>query len=121
MPHWCRICGRAKSNESFSGKGHSTHICKACQALPREEREAIEQEDEIFAFLTQSHISPKNVARLRQLASSRNKRTAMLAQVALDVALLKPHKRGRIKHIAAANRELLAKLEDTGLIHAHGS
>ena len=27
-----------KSNESFSGKGHATHICKACAKLPPEEK-----------------------------------------------------------------------------------
>ena len=28
--HYCRICGQHKANEKFSGKGHATHICKAC-------------------------------------------------------------------------------------------
>ena len=28
--HYCKICGERKSNESFSGKGHAVHICKAC-------------------------------------------------------------------------------------------
>jgi hypothetical protein len=28
--HYCRICGEYKANEKFSGKGHATHICKAC-------------------------------------------------------------------------------------------
>ena len=32
--HYCKICGEHKANEKFSGKGHSTHICKACHALP---------------------------------------------------------------------------------------
>ena len=26
--HYCKICGEYKSNESFSGKGHTQHICK---------------------------------------------------------------------------------------------
>lgn len=36
--HYCKICGEYKANEKFSGKGHAAHICKACAALPLEER-----------------------------------------------------------------------------------
>jgi hypothetical protein len=28
--HYCRICHQYKANEKFSGRGHATHICKAC-------------------------------------------------------------------------------------------
>lgn len=31
--HFCKVCGMRKSNESFSGKGHAAHICKACSHL----------------------------------------------------------------------------------------
>lgn len=31
--HYCNVCGMRKSNESFSGKGHTAHICKACSQL----------------------------------------------------------------------------------------
>lgn len=30
MGHYCRICGRTRANEKFSGKGHAKHICKDC-------------------------------------------------------------------------------------------
>ena len=36
--HYCWACGRHKSNESFSGKGHANHICKKCKAMPVAER-----------------------------------------------------------------------------------
>lgn len=36
--HYCKICGQHKSNESFSGKGHANHICKACSRLSAEEK-----------------------------------------------------------------------------------
>ena len=36
--HYCKVCGEYKSNESFSGKGHSTHICKKCASLSPAER-----------------------------------------------------------------------------------
>lgn len=31
--HFCKVCGMWKSNESFSGRGHAAHICKACSRL----------------------------------------------------------------------------------------
>ena len=31
--HYCKVCGMRKSSESFSGKGHAAHICKACYHL----------------------------------------------------------------------------------------
>ncbi len=57
----------------------TVHVC------PKEDREAIEQENEIFGFLTQSHISSKNVSRLRKLASSQNDRISELADIVLEV------------------------------------
>lgn len=30
MGHSCRICGRIRANEKFSGKGHAQHVCKDC-------------------------------------------------------------------------------------------
>ncbi len=87
--------------------------------MPKDAREAIEHEDEIFNFLSQSHISDKNVARLRVLASSQNERIAELAYIVLEVAEIKPYKNRRLKVLARERRDLLRKLEDTGLIFAH--
>lgn len=40
--HFCKVCGQRKSNESFSGKGHANHICKACSRLsPSEQAESM--------------------------------------------------------------------------------
>jgi hypothetical protein len=73
LGHYCRICGRQRPNERFSGKGHKTHICKECARKPKAEIEAIEQGDEILGFLEQSHISKKNISRLKILSRSTNK------------------------------------------------
>lgn len=40
--HYCKICGEYKANEKFSGKGHATHICKACAGLPAEKKAEME-------------------------------------------------------------------------------
>ena len=118
--HFCRICGSRKPNEAFSGKGHRIHVCKQCARLPKEEREQIEHKDEIFSYLRQSHISDKNVSRLRKLSVSPNERVAELAGIVLEVAEIRPYKKRRLKELAKKNRDLLRKLDETGLILAHG-
>lgn len=87
--------------------------------MPKEERDAMEQEEEIFGFLKQSHISEKNIARLKVLASSANPRIAELADIVLEVAMVKPYKTRRLKVLARERKDLLRKLDETGLILAH--
>jgi ribosome-binding protein aMBF1 (putative translation factor) len=118
--HYCRICGSLKPNEAFSGKGHRVHVCKKCARLPKEKREEIERTDEIFNYLRQSHISDKNVSRLRKLAKSPNEQVAELAGIVLEVAEVKPYKKRRLKEIARKRQDLLQKRDETGLILAHG-
>ena len=119
MGHWCRICGRTRPNEKFSGKGHKNHICKECSRKPKEEIDEIDQSEEIFNYLKQSNISKKNIARLEKLACSQNQKISDLAIIVLEVARVKSHKRRRLKFLAKENRELLSKLENSGLIMAH--
>jgi len=119
MGHYCRICGRERPNEQFSGKGHKIHVCKRCQAKPKSERRAIEDQDDIFGFLKQSHISEKNVTRLGQMAKSDNPQVASLAAIVLEVTRIKPYKTRRLKFLAQKHPALLRKLEDAGLILAH--
>ncbi|MBK8870762.1 MAG: hypothetical protein IPN19_06865 [Elusimicrobia bacterium] len=80
----------------------------------------MEREEEIFGYMCQSHISDKNVARLTVLAGSGNPRIAELAGVVLEVARVRPYKRRRLKVLARERRDLLEKLDRTGLILAHG-
>ena len=118
--HYCRICKSLRPNEAFSGKGHQTHVCKKCARLPKEEREEIECKDEIFNYLGQSHISDKNVSRLRKLAVSPNEKIAELAGIVLEVAEVRPYKKKRLQELARKRPVLLEKLEKTGLMLAHG-
>lgn len=87
--------------------------------MPKERRQCIEQEDEIFGFLKQSHISEKNVAWLKTLLTSDNQTVAELANIVLEVAQVKPYKKRRLKVLAKERKDLLQKLEKTGLILAH--
>lgn len=49
--HYCRVCGRYRANEKFTGKGHQQHICKDCnrdqQAQKREKKRAAKQAAEV--------------------------------------------------------------------------
>ena len=94
-------------------------MCRDCARLPKENRDAIEQKEEIFNYLKQSHISTKNRARLRRLAASSATEVAELAAIVIEVAKVKPYKRGRLKVLARQRGDLLDALERTGLIAAH--
>ena len=100
MGHYCRICGRQRPNEQFSGKGHAIHVCKRCKAMPKSERQVIENMDDIFRFMRQSHISEKNVARLEQMVKSENPQVASLAAIVLKVARVKPYRARKLKFLA---------------------
>jgi len=76
-------------------------------------------EHEIFGYLKQSHISDKNVKRLKLLVNSESDKIAELANIVLEVANVKPYKKRRLKVLARERRDLLQKMEETGLILAH--
>jgi len=116
MGHWCRICKRLRPNERFSGQGHRTHVCRECRRLPAQQRRYIEETDEIAGLLRQSNISKKNLARLAALSASPNPEVAEYASIVLEIGKVKPHKRKRLRFLAGERRDLLEKLEQTGLI-----
>ena len=87
--------------------------------MPKDERDSVEQSEEIFGYLKQSHISVRNVTRLKTLTVSSNLKTSELAGIALEVALVKPYKKLRLKFLAKEHRDLLDKLQVSGLIMAH--
>jgi ribosome-binding protein aMBF1 (putative translation factor) len=94
MGHYCRICGRERPNEQFSGRGHKIHVCKRCKARPKIERQTIQDKDDIFAFLEKSHISEKNVAHLERMAEPDNSQVASLDAASSDVESLWPFVNG---------------------------
>jgi hypothetical protein len=86
--------------------------------MPKGERQVIENMDEIFRFMRQSHISEKNVARLEEMVRSGNPQVASLAAIVLKVARLKPYRTRRLRFLAQRHPELIQELEDAGLILA---
>ena len=52
MGHYCRVCGRVRANEKFSGKGHSKHICRDCAKKQVRVKKKVEME-----FLNPTQLS----------------------------------------------------------------
>ena len=59
------------------------------------------------------------MTRLKMLASSNDPRIRELATIVMEVAQVRPYKKRRLKILAKERRDLLQKLEETGLIFAH--
>ena len=114
--HYCRICHRERANERFSGKGHRDHVCKECKRLPHATRRHVEEVEEILGFLTQSHISDKNIGRLKILVESSDQELSSLASAVLEIGQLRPYKRRRLKVLAKEHKDLFARLEELGLL-----
>jgi len=120
MGHFCRICGRERANEGFSGKGHRMHVCKECATLPSAERERALMADELWGLLGQSRISAKNKARLNELVEHADAQVRELAGLLLRVAACAPGRRKRWARIRHADEELYAACEQLGLIDETG-
>lgn len=73
---------------------------------------------EITGFLhDQSRISSKNVKRLEELATWKDKDVAEQAAVMLEVARIAPGKRRRLPRIRASRPELWRRLIEVGLVY----
>ena len=111
MGHYCRICGRVRANERFSGRGHRDHVCQDCQRMPREKRQRIEQLDELYGFLDQSNISNRNIERLTTLTQATDLEVRELASLLLEIARVHPRKRRGLKFLARQRRDLLKRMK----------
>jgi hypothetical protein len=110
MGLYCRICGRTRANEKFSGRGHRARVCRDCEILPREARDHIERMDELDGLLNQSNISQQNIKRVEVLAQHPSSEVKELAILLLEIARVKPHKRRRWKFLAQRHPDLLVRM-----------
>lgn len=81
--HYCKICGRIRANENFSGKGHAAHICKDCQKLPVEKRNELQTINKIMNL--PFWLSKEQISWLKKMTKSQNKEIAAVAQEAYTV------------------------------------
>jgi len=114
MGRFCRICGRDRPNEKFSGKGHKIHVCKDCQKMPKTERERIEIVDELHGFVWQSRISEKNRKRLKVLLEHEDPTIKDLACLLLQIAAIAEGRRKRWAKIREKDRDLYRQCEELG-------
>jgi hypothetical protein len=110
--HWCRICGRRRPNEAFSGRGHRDCICRDCQKLPKSERERVDVTRELFGYVEQSRISEKNLRRLAELAGHEDPEIREHAAALLDIARVYPGKRKRWARLARSHPALFRRYRE---------
>lgn len=60
MGHYCRICGRTRANERFSGKGHKKHICEECSKLSVTENDEMTIVNQIYSLCRYINLSKAN-------------------------------------------------------------
>ena len=110
MGVFCRICGRVRANESFTGRGHRDHVCRECQDRPSPAQEWVSEIDELHCFLGQSNISARNIARLHALCAASREEVRQRAAMVLEIALVHPRKRRRLKFLVAQRWDLFARM-----------
>jgi hypothetical protein len=117
MPHFCWVCSSLLANERFTGRGHRQHVCRDCQRLPGEQRDAVAASQEISGMLfDQSHISGKNLVRLRHHLASPDAQIAAQAAAMLEVALVTPYRRKRLSILRRDHPHLITHLTAVGLL-----
>ena len=80
--HYCKVCGRFRANEKFTGKGHATHICKDCAKLPPEEKAKQETLNRLFNLPW--YLSKAQKAWLKNRMQDRRPEVKALAQEQYD-------------------------------------
>ncbi len=102
-------------SRAYSHNNSHTKLLFRRGLMPRDKQDALKHEREIRGVVEQSHISKKNVARLRALAPSRNTQIANLAALVLEVGMVTRYRRRRIRTLARQHPEVLARMEQAGL------
>jgi hypothetical protein len=72
------------ANENFSGKGHSSHICKKCSKLTLEERNDQQTINRIYSFYQFPYLSKTNKAMLIKYCNYKSEKVRVAAKKVLD-------------------------------------
>lgn len=83
--HYCRICGEHKANEKFSGRGHASHICKKCAALPVSEQSELLAINKIHGMASR-HL---NESEIKWLRGKMNDSRPVVRESAVEIHRLK--------------------------------
>jgi uncharacterized protein (DUF885 family) len=82
--HYCKICGSYRSNESFSGKGHSRHICRKCSKLPIEKQKEHMDLNRIYGLSFSMRISKAHRKMLQDYLNNESEKVRTAAKEVLD-------------------------------------
>ena len=132
--HFCKICYQRKSNEKFSWRGHTAHICKACAKRGNkppeikdeplvfiDDEDYIDVEDYIFCndfyfddyfFIEDAEPKPKKKKRKLDKAKQLRAEQKKAAKALLSKMLLNGDVRAATIHEAAAKQTYLSKHYD---------
>ena len=82
--HYCKVCGRIRRNEKFSGQGHAAHICKDCERKPREQQSEEIALTRICRVYRYMNLSQRNRQMLERYSHDRRERVRTAAREALE-------------------------------------
>lgn len=82
--HFCKVCGRIRPNEKFSGRGHTIHICKPCAKKPKEKQDEGIALTRIYRVYRYGNLSRNNWQMLEKYSRSPQKRIRRAALEAID-------------------------------------
>ena len=108
----CRICGRRRPNEAFSGRGRRDHVCKGCQKLPSSERVRADVKRELRGYAKQPRISGRNILRLMELSRHEDPDIRKHAAALVEIAAVCPGGRRRWVRLASSHPALFGRYRE---------
>ena len=101
--HYCKVCGRFRATEKFTGKGHATHICKDCAKLPPE----VKAEQETLNRLSNLpwYLSKAQKDWLKNRTKDRRPEVKALAQEQYDMRFGRRHQEMQLDDSAVHTAE----------------
>ena len=85
--------------------------------MPKDKRQFVQAQEQMYTLITQSHITDRNVSQLRQLASSPNSRVAEMAVPMLEIVQAAPRKKQRVLLTMKIQDAIFAKWAEAGIVH----
>ena len=82
--HYCKVCNRIVSNEKFSGRGHSIHICKKCSKLSIEERDERRDINRIYGLYRYTYLTKANRLMLEGYSKDKSDKVRSAAKSMID-------------------------------------
>ena len=107
--HYCKVCGRYRANEKFTGKGHAAHICKDCAKLPPEEKAKQETMNRLFHLPW--NLSKDQKAWLKNRMQDCRPQVKALAQEQCDMRFGRRHREMQLDDSAEFDEDEFEKME----------